>query len=962
MSRISPLAETLDSEYKAPGVIFLLTPSFSTWLLNDETFLTKAVRRLFKRTVDNPDVERTIHVFAAVVDRVTGPPNVASQHEGEVADVKPRIPSTAGSGHEGLVYIVGNHTRMYEGTSEGVDVFRRNEPTSDIRVFTVILRPDKKSFASQTSQGTRTVYREYRIEVPLANTIFHTGQQATIFKCSYDKSGASTDLQLVEKARLSSLVFNPPLSTVGSLDTAHLNSQSFGRIGRSEDRSNRLLMLALPLIPLTVPRRIDAGMGNIVRQISHPEESSRSVPASQELEKSVASFFQARDVPPHAMNVWALVIPSALYTALQRSDESSTSDTSQRDDENAVLRPERLDKIWRAGPPPSNIRLLSMLEKGAELHRVLSGGGGWGKKAGLLSLDPVSRFANTDNGDSSNFFEGFSSEDHGGIGEVAKPGDYIQFFALEDTSDHFDYGPASYADPQGRSISSADLGTIPSSIDVLPTVSSDRSSSISTPNIEKFEAHFGILSEAGLSLRIVEHKTKTAAEKLIVQTKVDVPYSRFSLLRVLGHDDKLSEPEPSENLALGAETPGAESILSSKTGLEHSNGTAVPERSSGRSESGRFAMIRRQAVVSRYAMMADAVRFRYQHVGYTSPESHKLGTRPADAAEATSRVRWISKELSLSTWMISKLAAEVAQIQRTAEQRQQSLAGGYPRRLSRYQLRSVIESLDRRVSESTRVINRIEATVKATVTSRSHSRISILKYSVAVPKTFLSRSVDRSAQAVRELKREFARIRESLFRGTRKRQRRRTRPSRRRGRRIVRKFISGGPTSDRTVRRVDSHARLVRFHVAAREKPPSQNRRRLVRRMAARRPQLRTWRPIPEKRRRSPRIERAPRAPHHKQLVKRRALRKEQDPAEEAWNALAKAMKGVTPKAVVESGKPKAPAQAEKPEMEERRGGRRRMNMSGRVDRGRRGGGERQKRDSEVQALAHSVAALLKGW
>jgi hypothetical protein len=81
--------------------------------------------------------------------------------------------------------------------------------------------------------------------------------------------------------------------------------------------------------------------------------------------------------------------------------------------------------------------LAALLAHGARLHRVLGGGGGWGEKQGLLSLDPHTRYSddtssaspfnhvldNDDGRSSSSLFEQARRR----LGEVARPGDYVQF-------------------------------------------------------------------------------------------------------------------------------------------------------------------------------------------------------------------------------------------------------------------------------------------------------------------------------------------------------------------------------------------------------------------------------------------------------------------------------------------------------------------------------------------------------
>lgn len=144
----------------------------------------------------------------------------------------------------------------------------------------------------------------------------------------------------------------------------------------------------MPLTPLTKPRKIAEGMGNILRAIEGPEDGAGEG-ASLELESAVDKYLQS--LPEDA-------------------------DT-----------PERVDvfaRLTTQEPSPDVTELL--LYPGARMHRVLSGGGGWGSKAGLLSLDPqnerdVTQFAH----EFEVRFRGDADYVHDGI---VQKGQWIQFF------------------------------------------------------------------------------------------------------------------------------------------------------------------------------------------------------------------------------------------------------------------------------------------------------------------------------------------------------------------------------------------------------------------------------------------------------------------------------------------------------------------------------------------------------
>ncbi|KAJ5267119.1 hypothetical protein N7478_009927 [Penicillium angulare] len=185
--------------------------------------------------------------------------------------------------------------------------------------------------------------------------------------------------------------------------------------------------VALPLHPVTQRRKVITGMGNILRQLakSNDGSSDEPMPASTELEKELPRYIDEHNIVDRRVSVWALV--------------------------------EKADNQVDSQSPSTQDRLTKSLRQGGKLHRVMSGGGGWGKKMGLLSLDPEIASPTTitqDQGiisldqlfesdsapdepmETPPFFEsGLIGEDLSHLSQVANPGDLIQFFvAVEPTA------------------------------------------------------------------------------------------------------------------------------------------------------------------------------------------------------------------------------------------------------------------------------------------------------------------------------------------------------------------------------------------------------------------------------------------------------------------------------------------------------------------------------------------------
>ncbi|KAJ5582482.1 hypothetical protein N7535_001102 [Penicillium sp. DV-2018c] len=238
----------------------------------------------------------------------------------------------------------------------------------------------------QTSKGP-----SHEIGLRLANTIFVNGRDTTLLGTRWLWNNTTNAYELDKSLDLTSCRVTATSQTV---DTA----------------------LELPLHPVTERRRVMTSMGNILRQLAKSTDatSTETIPASSELEKELPRYIAEHNIIDQRVSVWALV-------------ESPDSEV--------------------AGPGSStHDRLLQSLQQGGKLHRVMSGGGGWGKKQGLLSLDPEISFSGTANADGLAAFtqvfdhgtahvdtppfidEGITVDDLSLLSQVAAAGDYIQFF------------------------------------------------------------------------------------------------------------------------------------------------------------------------------------------------------------------------------------------------------------------------------------------------------------------------------------------------------------------------------------------------------------------------------------------------------------------------------------------------------------------------------------------------------
>ncbi|TDZ73249.1 hypothetical protein CTRI78_v001407 [Colletotrichum trifolii] len=235
--------------------------------------------------------------------------------------------------------------------------------------------------------------------LPLANTIFQNGLESTLLASRWGRAGPSSALEL-----------------------SHIAEQQTQDVNFSADFNGSQTTLEVPLVPITNPRKILAGLGNIIRQI---EVDGKPTPASKELELAVDKLFARRtqechEFPPGPVGVWAVVVPPA---TTQVKDLERLQEWASRLDEKSTA-----DEEWKQALQTKGL-VQGFFGNGARVYRILSGGGGWGKKQGLLSLDPETKYGPSEDDDLDSFIRSFASQHDGGAQEgVVAPGSYVQYF------------------------------------------------------------------------------------------------------------------------------------------------------------------------------------------------------------------------------------------------------------------------------------------------------------------------------------------------------------------------------------------------------------------------------------------------------------------------------------------------------------------------------------------------------
>jgi len=444
-----------------------------------------------------------IHALCAVVDKLPVPKAIGERGNIEIEALERVIqPPVLEDGYEGIAYT----TLRFD------DSIPASSPAGE----------DEHAAISFIKSGRADALGHFgdAVRLPLANTVFQTGSPSTMTYSTWIKRKGQSDFELKEKNNV---------------------TQHGIKLYRGGPSQQCISTLAVPLVPLTEPRRVDASMGNILRRVVGAD--GKSATASQELETIVPRYYKARGETSQATLVWALLIPKELVVPVSHKTNSLLGRQSD-DDSTAAAGDDALwEALWKRDPGHWNDLVPTALASSARLHRVLSGGGGWGKKAGLLSLDPIATA-----GDAMSPPAGLSSEPNdlnSALQQVSHDGDYIQFFISPSATSP----EPSDSEAQSNKLEALtkvstpwgwELGTVPSTMDTIPGGSWQHASPASKDAFV-FKHSFGALAEGGLTLHR-QFRLKTGdAFSLISGSKVDVPYSRFSAVTIGAEEEGVEE-------------------------------------------------------------------------------------------------------------------------------------------------------------------------------------------------------------------------------------------------------------------------------------------------------------------------------------------------------------------------------------------------------------------------------------
>ncbi|KAK3300951.1 uncharacterized protein B0H64DRAFT_314636 [Chaetomium fimeti] len=371
-----------DSAHNA--AVILVSQSLAAWL-NDDAF----VARLLAASGMSDRQGATLSVLSAAVDKVP-------RYDRHIDTF---------SSSEGISLLRGRALHLFPSSLFG--------PEHSAQVDS----PPSLVFQRQPAHTGQT--GQLAVHVPLANTLFSTGSQNAFFASRWRANRLETPSLTKKLSQTSQSVFLPVAD-----------------LRKGYDPVGRTTTMRTHLVPITFPAMVIRSLGNILSSI---QVDGKPAPPSQRLESIIPKLLKAPrtlrddshdgdDPVGHHIAVWALVIPPGCIKVGLR-----------------VLPPLPVDNYdpkveWELAQQTARM-MDEYLLAGARFHKVLSGGGGWGAKQGLLSLDPQTRPGTDDQRDLDSFQASFLGGPGGGGGgsdaappgsgnadSIVSPGSHVQFF------------------------------------------------------------------------------------------------------------------------------------------------------------------------------------------------------------------------------------------------------------------------------------------------------------------------------------------------------------------------------------------------------------------------------------------------------------------------------------------------------------------------------------------------------
>ncbi len=259
----------------ARNVVILATPPFACWI-QDADFIGKILDKVSVRA-HRSDRTKTV---TAVVDGLS--PCLSRK---EIASSRNTSPTS-----EGFSFMISPIPKLLGEGGDQVAGFADAAKSQSGLIFNFMTSPGK-SLKQLAAPGAMA-----EVTVPLANTIFRNGRASTLMVGEWSNTNTPVVRRVGTPLAGGRRYFTP--KSLAYQESCTIHSEPF-RLPR--DR------VSVPLDDLTEPKRIVAGLGNIVRQLEGSDGAA--VPASTELEERVVSYLSSKNLPQQTVSVWALVVP-----------------------------------------------------------------------------------------------------------------------------------------------------------------------------------------------------------------------------------------------------------------------------------------------------------------------------------------------------------------------------------------------------------------------------------------------------------------------------------------------------------------------------------------------------------------------------------------------------------------------------------------------------------------------------
>ena len=441
--------------------MLLVTPAHIQLLDDSSTFIPS----LLRLAVEITQPWHNFDLLAAVIDRIphTRPIIPTGLRDSHAANVE-SSPGTE-DGLEGIsVAVLDSEAAAPDlWSSKNIKIGRETMTVQQRCTLSFSFPPSPGVRVQLSDESVSQPLVQRMLQLPVANTLFQNGRQSTLF------------------AQRWSIRYSKELTSEHvSSKREWLPQQTIHMGAIFADEGMRLRpdhSVNSHLVPITPARTITAAVGNIVGKISKGDTSSEAAPASEELESAINTAIQQGQIPAQQVGVWALIRPR----------------------KHAVLDPSAQNRS-----AVDNMIQYAILS-GGRLHKVLSGGGGWGEKRGLLALDPDSDYNHTHRPSEPSFGDGqdIDAEKREILGEVAKPGDIITFYVHKPPSNADSVNTYTPLRPNSNQDTTATLvfGCLPSTMDAMPEIATSEPEAQS--ELIVMRNHFGMLSGQGMSLEVI---------------------------------------------------------------------------------------------------------------------------------------------------------------------------------------------------------------------------------------------------------------------------------------------------------------------------------------------------------------------------------------------------------------------------------------------------------------------------